>query len=394
MNVSARRLWLLGAIAIVAIILLTLIAAPANNRLQIGSSYSRSPDGYGAWYAFMEQRGTSIQRWRKPFADLATLKNSPTPKTLLRVKTALTPVTLNEAEQKWVQQGNTLVLLGVHQPVTEASFSTLHPTAMGNVKINTRRRAPDEKWDKQQKQQLLGDRFGAIIWQETMGKGQIIYATTPYLAANAFQDFSANYELLAQLVTQPGVIEGYGGVVTPISQNTNVQNSVWVDEYEHGYKDKDVIKRQKQSNPFSYLAKTPVFLAFVQGCIILVLAIWAGNRRFGKPITIPPPAVNNSEAYIKALAGVLQKAESSEFIVDVVGKEEQLQLQKALFLGQESLDTRALIDAWVQQTGRPAAELEQLLQMPPRKRRMRESELFQWLKQWQQIRRSLPLKNR
>jgi hypothetical protein len=72
MKLSNRRLWIFGAIAIGAIILITLLAAPANNQLNSGSTYNRAaPDGYGAWYAFMSERGTPIQRWRKPFEDLA-----------------------------------------------------------------------------------------------------------------------------------------------------------------------------------------------------------------------------------------------------------------------------------------------------------------------------------
>ena len=26
--------------------------------------------GYGAWYAFMQQRGTPVQRWQKPFSTM------------------------------------------------------------------------------------------------------------------------------------------------------------------------------------------------------------------------------------------------------------------------------------------------------------------------------------
>ncbi|HEY9636784.1 MAG TPA: DUF4350 domain-containing protein [Coleofasciculaceae cyanobacterium] len=378
MNLSNRRLWLLGAIAIGAIIVITLLAAPANNKLNNGSTYNRAPEGYGAWYAFMSERGTPVQRWRKPFEDLAKNKNAKQPVTLLRIYSPLTIDNIYGKERDWVESGNTLVALGVRQPVTNASFSTRLNSPAGSVKIDTQRRAKDIK------NKLLGDRFGAIVWEESIGKGRVIFATTPYLAANAYQDFQGNYEFLAQLVTQSGAGEQASNGENPI------QNTVWVDEYIHGYKDSDVIKREQGGNVFSYLAKTPVFPIFVQGLILLLIAIGAGNRRFGKPVTLSTPAVDNSEAYIQALAGVLQKANSSEFILDVVGKEEQLQLQKALFLGQEQLDHQSLVNAWVQQTGRPATELEQLLQMQSRKRRMSETDLLSWLGKWEQIRRHLP----
>ena len=394
MNLSKRRLGLFGAIAIGVIILITLLAAPAHNTINSGSTYNRAPDGYGAWYAFMSERGTPIERWRKPFEDLADSEDINPPITLLRVYGTLTAQELSEKERDWIKSGNTLVLLGVHQPVTDAPFSTRHQTAAGSVKIDTQRRA------KNIEDGLLGDRFGAIVWERSIGKGQVIFATTPHLAANAYQDFQGNYQFLAQIVTQS-------------------DRPVWVDEYIHGYKDPELLacpskdspaitpqgkdspartargKEQKvkncQQEPdlFSYLAKTPIFPIFVQGLILLLVAIWAANRRFGKPLTVSPPVVDNSEAYIQALAGVLQKADSSEFVLEVVGKEEQLQLQKALLLGQIQLDHQSLVDAWVQQTGHPAAELEQLLQVQSRKGRMSESDLLTWLRKWEQIRRQL-----
>lgn len=371
-----RRLWLVGAIAIGVVVLITFLAAPASNKLNSGSTYGRGPEGYGAWYAYMEQRGTPVTRWRKPLEDLAKEKNAKPPITFLRVTSQLVWNSLDSQEYKWVEKGNTLVIVGVLQPATEASFSTRHQIEAGRVKIDTTRRNKDAK------EQLLGDRFGAIVWQESIGKGRVIYATTPHLAANAYQDFRGNYEFLAQLVTQ-------SGVRNQDLEASKTQNFVFVDEYSHGYRDTEVIKREQRQGAFSYLAKTPVFPVLVQGFILLVVAIWAGNRRFGKPLTLSTPTVNNSEAYIQALAGVLQKANSSEFVVDVVAKEEQLQLQKALFLGQEPLNEQALLDAWVRQTGRPSAELEQVLQMRSQKRRMSETELLNWLGKWQEIHRQV-----
>lgn len=383
MKLTKRQLWLFGMITVGAIILITLIAAPANNKLNSGSTYGRAPNGYGAWYAFMSERETPVQRWQKPFEQLIDSQNAISPMTLLRVYSNLTfpgldkqsKLQLLEKEQNWIGRGNTLVLLGVWQPMTEALFSTMHSAEVGKIKIETGRR------NKNVKQPILGDRFGAIVWQEKIGKGQVIFATTPHLAANAYQDYQSNYEFLAQLVTQEK--EGK-------TSKGGQANSVWVDEYIHGYKDAEVIRREKGRNVFSYLGQTPLFSAFVQGLILLLVGIWMANRRFGQPLTLSSPIVDNSEAYIQALAEVLQKANSTEFVVEVVGKQEQLQLQKALMLGEVPVDPQTLVDAWVQQTGRSATELKQLLQIQSRKRRMNETELLTWLGQWEQIRQYLP----
>jgi hypothetical protein len=68
MKKSNRIRWL-GAITLGVILLLTLLAAP-NTKLPAGSTYNRTPDGYGAWYAFRQQQGMPVQRWQKPFDEL------------------------------------------------------------------------------------------------------------------------------------------------------------------------------------------------------------------------------------------------------------------------------------------------------------------------------------
>lgn len=365
-----RWLWLIFA-AIAIIVLLTLVSAPnAGSANRTGSTYSRAPDGYGAWYAFMEKQGTPVKRLQKPFDEFPALDQNKV--TLLRVNSNITERSLSRQEIDWVEQGNRLVILGVRSPVTKAPFTTFQQSTSGIVKIDTgRRHAQLGKIEKQ----WLGDRFGAIVWQEPLQQGQVIVATTPHLGANAYQDRDGNYKFLADLVTQPNSQD----VSQPFHQ-------VWVDEYLHGYKDADVQESEDGEDWQTYLAKTPLFSGLVQvGIILIVLAI-AQNRRLGPPLTLTAPIVENSEAYIQALASVLQKADSSEFVLEVVGKEEQLQLQKALGLGSILLDNQTLVAAWVQQTGRPAAELDQLLNLQSKKRRISEQNLQSWLEKWQQVR--------
>lgn len=396
MNLSKNRFWLLGAIAVTALIIITLLFAPANNKINSGSTYNRGPDGYGAWYAFMSKRGTQVQRWQKPFEDFAKNQDAKPPSTLLRIYSKLIPQAVSETEKKWVEQGNTLVILGVRAPVTPAPFSSLHPASAGEIKIDTGRRYPSDK------KQILGDRFGAIVWKQTIGKGTVYFGVAPYLAANAYQDFPGNYEFLAGLVTQleggEKEIEGTQQAIAvnfiqnPIDRQTQETSKtlkkVWVDEYIHGYKDPEIIEREYEGNLFTYLAKTPLFPVFIQGTIILIIAIFAGWNRFGQPVTLSAAQVDNSEAYIQALAGVLEKANSTDFAVEIIGKAEQLQLQKALLLGQASLESESLTNAWVEQTGRKAAELSELLP-PSRKQRISDTDLLAWLGKWEQIRQHL-----
>jgi hypothetical protein len=47
-----------------------IFGAPAANRLESGSTWSRSPAGYSAWYESLTEQGVDIQRWQRPVADL------------------------------------------------------------------------------------------------------------------------------------------------------------------------------------------------------------------------------------------------------------------------------------------------------------------------------------
>ncbi|NES66356.1 MAG: DUF4350 domain-containing protein, partial [Okeania sp. SIO2D1] len=107
MAISKRRLGILIAIAIGAIFLLTVFAAPTRDKLSSGSTYSRNPNGYGAWYAFMNQRGTPVERWEKPVEQLLQLKRDRFPATLVRVNSELQMFPqLSPEENSWVEQGN------------------------------------------------------------------------------------------------------------------------------------------------------------------------------------------------------------------------------------------------------------------------------------------------
>ncbi len=359
MRRSNRLAWL-GAIALAVIILLSLIAAPSNSKITRGSTYSSAADGYGAWYAFLQQQGISIQRWQKPESDIKAQKS---PVTWLQIYSTWRSPTLDSQEREWLEKGNTWVILGVRHQVTAANFSTMQKSPLGDVKIDTRRR-----YSKADKTQVaLGDRFGAIVWSENYGKGKLIYCTTPYLAANAYQDNLSNFKYLADLVSEKN-------------------HRIFVDEYIHGYKDADIREREGKGDLLSYLTKTPILPILLQASVLLLVLIWSQNRRFGKVVALETPVVDNSEAYIQALAGVLQKAKSTDFVVEMVSKEEQMQLQTALGLGTVILEPQTLINAWVEKTGANPAELDAVLKVRSRKELISERDLISWLGKWRTIR--------
>jgi hypothetical protein len=369
-----KQPWLIGA-AIALIALLTIFTAPQAAHSS-GSSFSRAPDGYGAWYAFMQKQGTPIQRWQRPFQDIKLhlqQTQSRTPVTLIQVTPIAGLEGVTQDEENWVRQGNRLVLLGVYAPVTSAPFFSTQSSPSGPVEIATRRRFSLDQANKQNAgdEKVLGDRFGAIAFRKTIGKGEVVYICTRYLAANAYQNALGNYQFLAQIVARGG-------------------NQVWIDEYIHGYKEADVITHEDGKSWQSYLIKTPLAAVLVQLLILFIILVWAENQRFGRSLSLSTPKQNNSRAYMQALAEVLQKAKSSEFIVEVVGREEQLHVQKALGLGSVLLDADVLLDAWLRQTGRSATELELVLQPYWQKRRLNDKDLQAWLNHIDRLRQHLP----
>jgi len=357
MKRSNRFIWLAGVV-IVVLISISFFAAPSS-KINSGSTYNHQPDGYSAWYNFMQKR-YAIQHWQRPFTDILHEKGMAT---MIQINSSLVELTnVSEEQEHWLEKGNTLIILGVRQPVTAAKFNTQQNSDFGNIIINTSRR-----YTKSQPGEIvLGDHSGAIVWKKTYGKGQAIFATTAYLAANAYSGYN-NFTYLAQLVGK-------------------TSQQVFVDEYIHGYEDRDIRNQEKKASIVTYLMNTPLFLVVVQVSVFLLIFIRAENMRFGKPIALDTTAIDNSQVYINALATVLQKAESRNFVLEMVGKEEQIQLQKALGLNQTVLLQQPLLQAWSDKTCTSTVGLDRVLKLQQRKNRISEQELISWLEEWQRLR--------
>jgi Domain of unknown function (DUF4350) len=372
-----QRYWQMILTALAIMVLVTILNAPNGSEELKGSSYSVDPYGYAAWYQKMADKGVAIERWRQPAAEIITKYPSGT--TLLQVNSELKVLDVTPEQRKWVESGNTLIILGIKTPPNDIEFSKDLDSPQGPIRIETTRRFTPKDFEVSsyknlptKPESIVEDSTGAAIWQEKIGKGRLILATTPHLAANAYQDFAANYELLTSLAT------------------TDRQRIV-VDEYLHGYKD-DNNKKQagEKANLFVYLATSPVGILFLNICLLLMVVAWQQNRRFGAVVIPQPPKIDNSSAYIQALGGVLRQARSSEFVMQNIGKSEQLKLQRRLGLGNKQLvDRETLVNIWMTQTKLPAADLPVILQLAPGSKQLNEAELQQWLTKIQAIRDQL-----
>jgi hypothetical protein len=327
-----RYLWL--AVALLVLLMgLLIFTAPATNRLETGSTWNRGPSGYSAWFESLAEEGVRINRWQRPVPQLMDLlENGPediegTTTTLIQygasqaqddaeivsTMVVVLPEFFEEAElpslvpwlPDWIDAGHRLVLLGVKSPATAAPFSQTIGSPFGGIEIDTRRRrevSPEPR-------QLLADDYGTVIWrgdwqfstnESTQLQGDLIFVGTPFLAANAYLNAPGNFAMLTDLVTHAG-------------------GQVWVDEYLHGYRDvEEMTAEVDRENWPAYLAQTPWLIAAVQAVALVVLALVALNRRLGNRFSVESPPVDNSQAYINALAGVLHKANSHDFVVKTI----------------------------------------------------------------------------
>jgi Domain of unknown function (DUF4350) len=366
-----KQYWQFVFLAVVAIVLFTVVSATGGDPRQPGSSYSIAPNGYGAWYQMMVDRGVQIDRSKQDFSQFVENSANDTGTTLLQVNSKIEELLIDTEQQEWVKQGNTLAILGVAAPAWGIPFESDLASPEGKVRIETTRRFRAERAfglaSDTPTTDILRDTAGNVITQFNLGKGRIIVATTPHLAANAYQDFRPNYELLAKLVTAD-------------------RQRIVVDEYIHGYRDRKSTAKSKTGDVFAYLTRTPWIIVLLNLVLGLLVLIWQQNRRFGKIIIPKQPEIENSEAYIRALGGVLQQANSSEFVLQNIGKANQLAWQQKLGLGSDRLVTAdALITAWENQTQLPTDDLRSVLQLSAAGQRLAPAELNEWLKKVQSI---------
>jgi hypothetical protein len=260
----------------------------------------------------MSEQNTPVQRWQKSPDQINTITK---PSTLLRIDPQAnlsgSPQSgfgsLSDKDYQWVSKGNRLVYLGRWASLSAAPFTQTLTSEFGPVTIQGRRRATAID------SPLLSDDYGAIIWREVQGKGDIIWVIPPFLGANAFQEQIANFQLLQALMQGD-------------------RHQLWVDEYLHGYKDSETLAAEAVGNVWHYLQQTPLFPLFVQLFLLCGLLIGWGNRRFGRPQIPQPLAANNHQTYVYALAQILEKGDRPAFVVHQLLQAEAPHLARLLGL--------------------------------------------------------------
>jgi hypothetical protein len=372
-----RSPFVIAGLVILGLLLFAFFGAPVARE---GSTYERSPTGYSNWYAYMKEQGVTVRRWQQDYSELTG-----TGKTLIQIQPQETPLDFNESSTySWIEEGNTLIRLSWRGEVVGNTFASQLESPVGKVLIETRRRS---KLIDKREETLLRDADGIVVWSLPLEKGQIINCLYPWLAANAHDGQGLkNYEYLKYLTT---LTQQQGG-------------EIWVDEWLHGYRDR---KPRPQAQPgryrdvFDYLGQTPLAAMFAQGVLIIALLIFGQNQRFGGILNPKTPQLDNSERYIQALAGVINNARHTDFVLEHLGERLRRQLAVSLGLtsersGQLPPDDQ-LVTAWTQATQRSSQNLLKVLQASQKSkagqetRRLSDQDLLAWVSNAESILRGV-----
>lgn len=365
-------IWVWAGLALAVVAFILMLVAPQS--YPGGSSYEQSLRGYSSWYRFMQSQGYSIQRWQQPYDRLAGQGQ-----TLIQVSDETdysTYIGQGSTVSEWVEKGNTLVLLSWSGQVSGAPFRSDVPYGSGTLRLETTRRYSITR--NQEASPELKDRFGSMVWSYSLGKGRVINAVTPWIAANAYGEQFENFAFLRDLALQQG-------------------GTIWVDEWLHGYRDLDAkaASKQSQQDIWSYLSNQSVAVLAGQGLLLFLLLLWGKNQRWGSLQSLAPPKQNSSEQYIQALAETLNAQGHHEYVLTLLGQRFREQLRSQLgYIAQDgaplSNEDTAITHAWTTVTGRPSPELLELLEQTRQRTPMSEQALIAWVQRTETILRGLP----
>ncbi|BAC09080.1 DUF4350 domain-containing protein [Thermosynechococcus vestitus] len=357
-----RQGFFLGFAVLVLLVIGLLIAAVAPSR-RAGSSFDSSPWGTQQFYTYLKQQGLRVERWQHHYSNLKG-------KGHILIQISGRPIGWPPSLVAWLAQGNTLVRFYGHGEPTAAPFETRLSMPQGTVLIETRRRMPFRQGDRS----LLKDDYGLIVYlrhsHTPHNHEQRILGVYPWLVANAYGSETglANFAVVAQLlqeVAEPGT-------------------TLYFDEWLHGYRQptaEDALRERVPQTLFEYFSRTPWLAVGLQFGLLLLFLLWQQSQRFGPPLLEKEPVTSNSAAYIEALAGVLQRAQQRQFVLEQLQDRFRYDLARQLGLATRPHhlpQDSELLQGWQRATGRSPDCLQDLLRIRPS---IDDAQLLRWLEQ-------------
>ncbi|MBX2860431.1 MAG: DUF4350 domain-containing protein [Vampirovibrio sp.] len=326
---AIRQWWVLigaGVLVVVLAFLSVMIQSPkSQNSHSVPSTYDTGKQGLKAWHQAASIAKLPIFLWQKPFHQLSGL---PPSTTLVMIGPHKKPLKSDDVTDllKWVQAGNTLILLdnfqgkmgkklaGIFHLKTngrssknDKQFRLKLPTALPSnwqglkqhiyhpihsqqqqVLIKKKPLENHAKW-----QPLLLNPTGKPVLVEIlMGKGRIIAGTPIDIAANQYLHPLEDGQATSNL-------QFFTNLITLNSSNTN--QAVFINEWIHGYSD--------HPNLLAYYTKGRLGPAFFQGLLLVLALFWLSAVR-SIPMAVAPSESTSpgTQSYIHSMSTLYRRA--------------------------------------------------------------------------------------
>jgi hypothetical protein len=279
------------------------------------STYSAGKPGTKALYLLLEKLKFPIERFEK---NLTKIKE---PGIMLICRPMLRGVRDKEyaAVRRWVEAGNTLVIAnapfandlvcgfqknirgmdsyfglsleskGAGRSEIKAGLPAYRTDFTISVSKAARWKKPGDKW-----RVLVEDEFGAVVVEQTIGKGRVIAVSDPTIFSNEHILDAQNYLFTLALLT--------GNKKRP---------KLFVDEYHHGHIVTETLTQYFNASVFA--------LIFVQLLIGAFLFFYSRRARYaGRFRSLTEPQGRSSVEYVQSMANVLESCNANAAALEAI----------------------------------------------------------------------------
>ena len=271
------------------------------------TSYSSGTLGYKILYLWLKDLGIPVERWEKNLKDLPSRASV---LVLLDPRLGPEPGELGALEG-WVQRGGTLFMaarrpdpylehFGVDLSEDKGEGAEKEPGFQPGPYIGGKREIRGERHPGLSSTHAglvvhVRDRWGALIGVVEKGKGRVIVLTDPSLFSN--------------LKLRQG---DHGQLALEFLLSHLGEGTFLFDEYHHGY--------GRATSVIGHVLDSGMQGLLFQGGLILLVLWAAAGRRFGPPRPLPKEAGRSPMEYVRAMAGLFQRAGASRLALETVSR--------------------------------------------------------------------------